>query len=104
MSVDPNSCNHPSRQALTAYRLVGAQAWHTDRQGTITIIVQSDGYYTIVQGRGAGTAGLAVPVCADTSSVRSGCARVLSQLCSGASCGGHSTSPRAPRLPTWAEP
>lgn len=47
VSVGPNSYGHPSLQAMTAYRLVNAQVWRTDQQGTITFTVQADGSYTI---------------------------------------------------------
>lgn len=59
ISVGPNSYGHPSLQAMTAYRLVNAQVWRTDQQGTITVTVQADGSYTIQPETGASIRGRA---------------------------------------------
>lgn len=53
VSVGPNSYGHPTRQALSLYRQVGATTYRTDQLGTVTVRVQAGGRYRIETERGA---------------------------------------------------
>ncbi|WP_022800972.1 excalibur calcium-binding domain-containing protein [Deinococcus ficus] len=47
VSVGPNNYGHPTQSALDLYKAAGATTWRTDLQGTVTVIVQSDGRYQV---------------------------------------------------------
>lgn len=57
VSVGPNNYGHPTTQALTLYRLMGANTYRTDLNGTVTVQVQPDGQYNIATERGTFTQG-----------------------------------------------
>lgn len=67
IGVGENSYGHPTNQALTLYRVVGANTYRTDQNGTVTITVQADDRYTITTERGTFTPGKAVPVTAPSA-------------------------------------
>ena len=59
VSVGPNNYGHPTTQALTLYRLSGADTYRTDLNGTVTVTVEPGGKYSIRAERGAATPGRA---------------------------------------------
>lgn len=52
-----NPYGHPTAQALTIYRLSGANTYRTDLNGTVTVTVQPSGQYVITTERGTFTPG-----------------------------------------------
>lgn len=62
VSVGPNTYGHPTAQALTLYRLSGANTYRTDLNGTVTVQVQPSGQYSITTERGTDTPGRAPAV------------------------------------------
>ena len=57
--MGPNNYGHPTTQALTLYRLSGADTYRTDLNGTVTVTVEPGGKYSIRAERGAATPGRA---------------------------------------------
>lgn len=52
VSVGPNNYGHPTAEALSLYRRVGATTYRTDQQGTVTVVVQPGGRFAITTERG----------------------------------------------------
>ncbi|GAA5514896.1 hypothetical protein Dcar01_03660 [Deinococcus carri] len=52
ISVGPNSYGHPTAEALALYKRVGATVYRTDREGTVTVVVQPSGQFAITTGHG----------------------------------------------------
>lgn len=61
VSVGPNNYGHPTAKALTLYRLMGANTYRTDLNGTVTVEVQASGQYSISVERGTFIPGRTVP-------------------------------------------
>jgi len=57
VGVGPNNYGHPTATALNLYRGAGANVYRTDRNGTVTVMVQADGKYSITVEKGAPTPG-----------------------------------------------
>nr|WP_246580682.1 excalibur calcium-binding domain-containing protein [Deinococcus aestuarii] len=53
IGVGPNNYGHPTSQALELYRRAGATVYRTDRQGTVTVVVQANGRFAITSEKGA---------------------------------------------------
>jgi len=52
IGVGPNSYGHPTAEALALYKRVGATVYRTDRQGTVTVIVQPGGKFVVTTQKG----------------------------------------------------
>ncbi|BDP41214.1 competence protein ComEC [Deinococcus aetherius] len=52
IGVGPNNYGHPTQQALSLYRQVGATVYRTDQQGTVTVVVQPGGKFAITTEKG----------------------------------------------------
>lgn len=61
IGVGDNTYGHPTNQALTLYRVMGANTYPTNQNGTVTVQVQADGRYTVTPERGTFIPGRTVP-------------------------------------------
>ncbi|BDP42604.1 hypothetical protein DAETH_25730 [Deinococcus aetherius] len=52
IGVGPNNYGHPTSEALSLYRKVGATVYRTDQQGTVTVVVQPGGRFAITTEKG----------------------------------------------------
>ncbi|GAA5513672.1 hypothetical protein Dcar01_02416 [Deinococcus carri] len=52
ISVGPNNYGHPTAEALALYKRVGATVYRTDREGTVTVVVQPSGQFAITTAHG----------------------------------------------------
>ncbi|AFZ69381.1 excalibur calcium-binding domain-containing protein [Deinococcus peraridilitoris] len=55
IGVGKNNYGHPSSEALAVYKMVNAQVFRTDLNGTVTVSVKPDGSYTVTAEQGLGT-------------------------------------------------
>ncbi len=64
--VGHNSYGHPTAEAMSAYRDVGARSYRTDEDGGVTILVREGGSYTVVaEGHALAVAGRLRPTTAE---------------------------------------
>ena len=61
VGVGPNTYGHPTSQALTQYRVVGANTYRTDVNGTVTVQMQPGGAFEITTERGTYSPGRSLP-------------------------------------------
>jgi competence protein ComEC len=47
ISVGPNGYGHPTVEAMTRIKEAGARLWRTDQAGTVTVVVDGEGYSMI---------------------------------------------------------
>lgn len=52
VSVGPNNYGHPTPEALSLYKRVGATTYRTDLSGTVTVVVQPGGKFVITTEKG----------------------------------------------------
>ncbi|CAM3197179.1 Metal-dependent hydrolase, beta-lactamase superfamily II [Deinococcus saxicola] len=61
IGVGPNNYGHPTSEALSLYKSVGAEFYRTDLNGTVTVMVQPGGKYNLMAEKGTGTSPRATP-------------------------------------------